>query len=244
MTGQQLTLKDSLFLQADRFIGYDGYQHLYYINEGVLHKDGDLGKFVFKDYQLGPISSVDIINPLNVVVFYAEVNTVVFLDNRLNEKERINFNELDSFINCGGATNAGNNRLWLFNIDTQQLQLYDYRNKRETIVSQPINGILRSQVSNFNDCFVLTENSLSQINIYGGLLFETEISEFERVVRSGKMVMLAKENELFSISEESIVPIDVAFNEKPIKDLQLTQEFLYIYNGNMVFTYSLTQPKQ
>ncbi len=242
--GQQFKMVGSSELIAENFVGYDSYQHLYWIQEGILHKKGDLGEFVFKDYQLGPIGSVDISNPLNVVVYYAELNTVVFLDNRLNEKERINFNDPDIFINCGAATNAGNNRLWLFNLDTQQLQLYDYRNNRATIISQPITGIINSQVSNFNDCIVLTDSMLSQINVYGSVLFEAEISEFEHVVRRGNQIFIAKQNKLFSISEEGVKPIEIEFNEKPIKELQLTQDFLYIYDGNMVHAFSLTQPKQ
>ncbi len=230
-------------LEVDRFVGVDSYQHLYYINDGVLHKDGDLGKFVFRDLQLGPITTVDIINPLNIVVFYADVNTVVFLDNRLSEKERINFNNLPSFLNISAATNAGNNRLWIFNTDTQQLQLYDYRSRRATIFSQPYEGKLLTQASDFNRCLLLTENYLWQVNIYGSLLSEKKLEGFDTVVRNGKNIIGLKENQLYLIKEETITPLEINLNENHIKDLQLTQEFLYIYDGKILSTYKLTQPK-
>ena len=231
-------------LKANRFIGIDSYDHLYTIKEGVLYKEGDLGSFVFKDYQLGPISSVDIINPLNVVVFYAEVNTVVFLDNRLSEKERINFNTLSNFINVSHASNAGNNRLWLFNADTQQLQLYNYRNTRETILSQPYPGTVKTQISNFNDCYLLTEDTLWQVNIYGSLLSERPMMGFETIVRNEKNQIGLKENAIYYMSNDTIIPLDIPFSENPIKDLQLTQDFLYIYDGNVLRSFTLTQPKQ
>ncbi|MEL6812691.1 MAG: hypothetical protein AAFP76_15285 [Bacteroidota bacterium] len=244
LSAQEVTPVSSKSLEADRFIGVDSYQHLYYINNGVLHKDGDLGKFVFQDFQLGPITSVDMINPLNIVVFYAEVNTVVFLDNRLNETERINFNNLSNFLNISAATNAGNNRLWIFNTDTQQLELFDYRTNRETVFSQPYEGRLIAQVSNFNDCVILTDDRLFQVNIYGSLLSERELQGFEQLARNGKTLLGLKENKLSLITEETITPLEVALDENPIKELQLTQEFLYIYHGNKLSTFTLTQPKQ
>ncbi len=241
---QQFTLKESQAFEADRFIGYDSYKHVYYIKESVLHKKGSLGEFVFQDYQLGPITFVDMINPLNVVVFYAETNTVVFLDNRLNETERINFNTLPNFINVGWATNAGNNRLWLFNADTQQLQLFDYRTLRETVFSQPYQGVPETLASNFNDCFLLTNDGIWQVNIYGSLLMEQELKGFEKLVRHGDKLIGLKENKLYWIAEGAIEPLDFQLTENPIKDLQLTQELLYIYDGKLLYSLTLNQPKK
>ena len=181
---------------------------------------------------------------MNVVVFYSEVSTIVFLDNRLNEIERINFNNLPFFLNGSAVTNAGNNRLWVFNIDSQQLELFDYRTNRETIFSQPYEGELISQVSDFNDCFILTEDHLWQVNIYGSLLSEMKLEGFNNIVRNGKTLIGLKENELYLLSGETVSPIDLEFNENNIKDLHLTQEFLYIYDGYKLSSFTLTQPKQ
>ncbi|MEM7086292.1 MAG: hypothetical protein AAF489_08930 [Bacteroidota bacterium] len=241
---QELKLEATKVLDVDRFIGVDSYKHLYFIKDGALQKQGELGEFVFQDFQLGPVTSVDIINPLNIVVFYAEVNTVVFLDNRLSEKERINFNNLPSFLNVGSATNAGNNNLWLFNVDTQQLQLFNYRTSRQTIFSQPYPGEIIAQTSDFNDCLLLTEDHLYRINIYGSLLSEIPIDGYQKVVRYGKNIIGLKDNTLYFIQDETLIPLVTNFNENTVKDLQLTQEFLYIYHGNVLSTFTLTQPKQ
>jgi hypothetical protein len=244
VSAQDLKLDSSRALDVDRFIGIDSYRHLYYVKDGDLYKKGDLGDFVFRDFQLGPIASVDIINPLNVVVFYAEVNTVVFLDNRLNEKQRFNFNTLPSFLNLSTATNAGNNRLWIFNMETQQLELFNYRTAGKTVISQPYQGKILAQVSNFNDCLLLTETHLWQINIYGSLLSEMPLEGFETIVRNGKNIIGLKENELYLIKDKAIIPLEITFIENSIKDLQLTQEFLYIYDGKELFSIKLNQPKQ
>ncbi len=241
---QQFALTEKTAIDADRFFGYDSYKHLYFSKNGALHKQGELGKFLFQDFQLGPITSVDIINPLNVVVFYAEVNTVVFLDNRLNEKERVNFNDLPSFLNISLATNAGNNRLWVFNIDTQQLQLFHYRTMQETIVSQPLRGKVISETSDFNQCTLLTETNIRRINNYGSLIFDFPLEGFKKLVQHQDLLLGVKDNSLFRIEANSIKELSLELVENPIKDLQLTQEFLYIYDGKLLYSFSLTPPKK
>ena len=160
---QSISPLDKIPLAAEKFIGLDNYKNTYFIKDRVLKKQGPDGNFLFNDLQLGRITSVDIINPLKVIAFFQDTNTVVMLDNKLNEIERINFNNLPQFLNVSTATNAGNSSLWLFNVDTQQLELYNYGSKLQTVVSQPFPGKLLSQASNFNYCFTLTEKKTARL---------------------------------------------------------------------------------
>jgi len=242
--GQTLEPISSTNLEAEMFVGMDSYQNTYFVKDRVLHKQGADGVYIFNDFQLGDIASVDIINPLKIVVFYADTNTVLFLDNRLNEIERINFNETADFMNLGSATNAGGNKLWVFNVDTQELELYNYRDKKSITVSQPFPGKLLSMQSNFNYCYLLTENNLRGFNIYGSLLSEIPSAGFDKIAIEHKNLVVVKENEVFKVTENSFEPIKLPISENPIKDLQLTKDFLYIYDGNKLHTFSIKQPKQ
>ncbi|MBT8262276.1 MAG: hypothetical protein KJO05_05605 [Bacteroidia bacterium] len=250
LSAQELKKADSRPLDAETFVGVDSYNNTYFIKDMVLHKTGPLGEFVFRDYQLGPVSSVDIINPLNVVVFYQEVNTVVLVDNRLNEIERINFNNLEEFVNVGAASNAGNNRLWIFNIDTQQLELYNYRGGGKILISQPISDDVLSMASDFNYCYLLTSKAIQKYNIYGSFLSELAVDDFQKIVQQNERLIALKNNELYYqalIDEDAVLllsPIKLPLSENNIKDLQLTQEFLYIYDGLNIHSFTLTQPKQ
>lgn len=247
---QQLTHISSTPLEADTFIGIDSYKNTYFIKEMVLHKQGPLGDFSFRDYQLGPVATIDIINPLNIVVFYEEVNTVVLLDNRLSELQRINFNTLSEFINVSAATNAGNNKLWIFNVDTQQLELYNYRTGVKIVISQPLPETLVSIASDFNYCYLLTSESLRKYNIYGSLLAEQTVDGFEKIIQLNQKIIAVKNNELVydsgPVLETDLLlnPVKLPIPENNIKDLQLTQDFLYIYNGIDIQTFTLTNPKQ
>ena len=60
--------------------------------------------------------------------------------NKLSEIDRINFNSIYEFINSSHVAIAANTNLWVFNLNSQQLELYDYRSQSKRILSQPING--------------------------------------------------------------------------------------------------------
>jgi hypothetical protein len=249
--GQTLTLESKVPLVADRFIGQDNYKNLYFIKDRVLNKMGPDGNFLFNDLQLGRITSVDIINPLKVVVFFQDTNTVVLLDNKLNEIQRINFNNLPEFLNVSTATNAGNNSIWLFNVDTQQLELYNYGSKLQTVVSQPFPGKLISQASNFNYCFTLTEKKLRAFNIYGSILNEVPSEGYEKIIQQNENLIALKENSLYYLPDFakrndaiSHNAIKLPLTDITIKDLQLSNDFLYIYDGENLHTFKLTIPTQ
>ncbi len=240
---QELSLVEQTDLNADVFIGINSFDELFYIKDQVLYKESENNLLNFKDFQLGEIYSVDIINPMNIAVYYHDFNTVVLLDNKLAETERINFNTLLEFINTSTATLAANNSLWIFNIDSQQLESYNYRSNNKVLVSQPINGEILSQVSNYNYCFVLTEEKIRAYNIYGSVIAEINNEGFQKIVQLNENLIAKKDNELYYIDKETRDISKIKTPEITIKDLQLTQDFLYIYDGKEVHKFTLTLPK-
>lgn len=248
---QSLAPIGTVLFVADRFIGLDNYKNSYFIKDRVLNKQGPDGNFRFNDLQLGRLTSVDIINPLKVIAFFQDTNTVVLLDNKLSEIQRLNFNNLPNFVNVSTATNAGSNSLWLFNVDTQQLELYNYSSKLKTVISQPFPGKLLSQASNFNYCFTLTEKKLRAFNSYGSILNEIPSEGYERIIQQNENLVALKENSLYYIPDfakrnEAISheTVKLSIPEITIKDLQLTNDFLYIYDGENLHTFKLTIPIQ
>ncbi len=240
---QEISFVEKTDLDANFFVGYDSYKDLFYVKDQVLYKKTKDDLYNFKDFQLGEIYSVDIVNPMNIAVYYQDFNTVVLLDNKLTEIERINFNNISEFTNTSQVSVAANNSLWLFNIDLQQLELYNYRSKNKTVVSLPINGEVLSIASNFNYCFVLTEEKIRAYNIYGSLIVEIENEGFQKIVQLNENLIVLKDNELYYIDKKTRETTKIKSPEISIKDLQLTQEFLYIYDENQVQKFTLTFPK-
>lgn len=242
--GQTFEVAEKTSITADQFIGYDTYANLYTITGMVLDKVGPSGNFRFTDFQLGNISSVDIINPLNVVVFYADTNTAVLLDNRLTEIERVNFNTLETFANISSARNAGGNKLWLFNADLQQLEIYNYRFNTKSSISLPISEVVSDQASNFNYNYILTSTTIHIYTVFGGLVKSIPFKDGEKLVQHRGTLMVLKENMLYKISENSEEPIQIKTPQISIQDLQLSQDFLYIYDRKNVHTLATQKPKK
>jgi len=237
-------------LIAQTYIGTDAYNNNYFIDEMAFYKKGPDGNFVFKDFSLGAIEKIDIINPLKIMLFYQQTNTVVFVDNKLNEVERISFNNLQEFVNLSAAGNAGNNRIWLFNVDTQQLELFDYRLERKLQSSLPMEGNLVAMASNFNYCYLLFEDTLITYNVYGSFLSEIPITNARFITQNDEDVWIVKNNEVFRYTEPGLHETKKPSTEKKVplpeitvKQLHLTQDFLYIYDGKTLHQFTNNQPK-
>ncbi len=250
LSAQPKVALSTVALNATVYIGTDAYKNSYFITKMAFYKQGPDGTFVFKDFSLGPIEKVDLINPLKIMLFYEQTNTVVFVDNRLNEVERITFNNVPEFVNIGAAGNAGNNRLWVFNIDTQQLELYDYRLQRKLQTSLPISGKLTALTSNFNYCYLLFEDKLATYNVYGSFLSEIRMNGGDFIVQNDEDVWVVKSNEVFRYAEPGLhspeKPSEVEKIKLPeitVKQLHLTQDFLYIYDGKTLHQFTNNQPK-
>lgn len=230
-------------LNVDRFIGVDEYQDLYYINENVFHKKSSKKNLQFSDLQLGSITTADIVNPLRITLFYEQFNTAVILDNALNEIIRIDFNKIEDFKNITHARTASDQRLWIFNRDLRQLELYDYRNNNVRITSPPLAAAAEQMVSDFNTCWIYTGKTLQAFNNYGSLLYSMEAEGLDQLyqfrqsilaVRDGKVTVLDKNKKKFKT---------VDLDEKVLDQLYWAQEILYIYNGKTLNTYSLNFSK-
>ena len=74
--------------EADQIIGVTKFDEYIYTKNNILYKQTTNNTFQYQNLQLGPITKVDIINPLKIVVFYEEFNSVVLLysDNTRNSK--------------------------------------------------------------------------------------------------------------------------------------------------------------
>lgn len=153
--------------KCDTFYGVDDFKNFYYSADNVFYKKGLEQSQEFYDIQLGDITSVDIINPLKILVFYKDTQTIVFLDNRLNEQLRLNFNNLKPQRFIEHIKLAGERRLWIYNLDASRLELYDYINNRIINSTSPINDKVLEMHSDYNFCHIITNQNIITYNSYG-----------------------------------------------------------------------------
>ena len=160
-------------------------------------KKKDSKEWQYNNLQLGEITSVDILNPLKITLFYADFNTVIILDNTLNEIKRIDFNVIGEFKNLAAATTATDRNLWIFDTNTQQLEVFNYVQEKTPIQNLPIPEKFITQKSNYNYCRILTETTLYTYNIYGSLLTQQEVTGVTEFSMTNTEVIFLKEKKLY-----------------------------------------------
>lgn len=238
----EATLTKKTELQADTFVSVTNFNTTYYILDNVLFKHSDETKGIdigYNNFQLGNITSANTFNPLKINVFYKNFNTVIVLDNRLAEIYKIDFNTLPDYKNVAHVATGSDNTLWLFNENTQQLELFDYKTNTTRAKTLPIKNPVLDMKSNYNYCWVLTEAYIYKYDYYGNLLNKTKNQGFTSMAVKDENLILKKDNTLFYLKKDTENYVPIALPNLLINGFFATTETLYIYNLETLFEYQL-----
>lgn len=235
----------------DRYAGTDafGWEYTLHNNEFRKSKDGRVLKY--KALQLGEIERADLQNPLQIVLFYRKFNTVVLLDNQLNETARINFSDIPQQrrqqpqqqpIIAEAAGLASQNRLWLYDVNTQQIGLYDLSGHSFKAIMPPFNKPIKDYYSDYNYFYwVDADNNFFMVSLFGKVSSPGSVPPYEQIrIVSGKQLLLKTENGLylFSTGSGSLVKIDIV--EKSFDSFYYNGQILSIFTGTNITNYKIT----
>ena len=218
-------LLESKTTQTDYYIGIDFLKNHYYRTSSVLYKESNQKTYTYTNLQYGDIHSVDISNPLKIVVFYRNFNTVVLLDNRLNELETISFEPTISFVR-----KSSGHHLWRYNADAQQLENYNTKTHRINSSSPPLpHTFVNDMKSDLNHVFLLSDQGIYTYDYLGNLSDVYHYPEATQLEIDGAYRYVLSKEKLFRISntrEEIELP-----NEIYIKSFFVFKEDLYLFDG-------------
>jgi hypothetical protein len=232
-------------LIADSFYGVDDFGAIYYgKNDSFIKKKGKETQY-FYDVQLGDLTEVDLINPLSILLFYKDTQTIVLLDNRLNEKQRISLNDLSPSRFFEHARLAGERRLWLHDLDQNRLELYDYINNRTLISTAVLKDNVSQLLSDYNFCHVVSKNHIETYNSYGS---KTAVMPFENgslldydfeklIILKDRQVKVMRMDKEYRFRESETT--NRSISEKEVNSLYLKNGKLYIWTGKRVDVYTI-----
>lgn len=233
----QLQKQSSFPLTAQKFIGVDKYDFIYFTHRNTLYKQKNNEHYEYRDIQFGVIESVDITNPLQPLLFFRDANSLVILDNRLNERKRIKFDNLRDQRNIDFASVANEQSVWLFNIDAQELEIYDFNRDKNIIKSLPITKEVVQMKSNFNFCFILVDNELRTYNSYGSMLEKKNIQLSDFSVFKNNIIGY-KDLVFWYFDSQSWHELQLLEDISPV-NFYLNNQKLYIYDGKKVHIYTI-----
>jgi hypothetical protein len=235
----EVSLLETAPLEADRLVNIDNLGNLYYLTDNALYKKSITETINYNNFQLGNVSSANAFNPLKINLFYKEFNTVIILDNRLSEMFKINFNEFHPLKNLSHTSTGNDNTIWLFDQNSQQLENFDYKANSVRVRSLPVQGEVLDLKSNYNFCWLLTERALYIYNYFGSLLSKIDNEGYSSIEEHNGNIYLLKDQSLFFMADGTteIQPISLA--NLLIKQFLVTDESLYIYDGESLHRYQL-----
>lgn len=238
------TIMTEFTINADKIIGYDKFDHLYYIKDNVLAKVVSGEILNYKNLALGQITKVDLLNPLKVVVFYERFNTAITLDNQLNETLKINFSEIKNPLVVTKIGIALQNQLWVFDEITSQLYLYDTGNGNLKPVGSPISEQITFYNSDFN-WFEWTDskNNWYQCSIFGSVQKLDYTFDFDKILFSNNEYIIYKIEDRIMIFNRKNKEITSLENiDKSFETLTFKNQILSIFTNQRISNYKITIP--
>lgn len=246
--GQNKKLKTTALntkeIENKTYIGFDGLGNNYYIKENVFIKEKDTQKWEYKNVALGKITSVDFVNPLQIVVFYEDFNTIITLDNQLNEIQKLNLFDIDNTIFASKIGLAAQNQFWIYNSLTQQIMLLDYLKNTSKNIGNPIQGDIRYTQSDFNNFYWIDEiNNWYSIDIFGKVTLLANIPPFEKIqIIDNEKLLFSRDNVLYCLNNVTKTVYEIEIVEKSFQNYYYKDQILAIFTNQQIKNYKIKLP--
>lgn len=231
-------------VKADMFIGYDKFDWFYFVKNNVIYKIKNGESLEYKNLALGKITKVDLLNPLKVIVFYERFNTVVTLDNQLNETLKIDFSQLKTPLVVNKIGIALQNQLWVFDEIMRQLFLYDTSNATLKSVGTPIAEEIRYYSSDFNTFLWVDDlDNWYQCSVFGSVQKLGYQIDFDTILFSDNAFIFYKKEEKLYVFDRNTKKINSLENiEKTFTSLTYKNQILSIFTNQGISNYKITIP--
>ncbi len=251
LSAQNLNIIPSLISQyknnSDDFLGFDAFGYSYQIKNNVFSKIKGDEVFEYKNVSLGKITKVDLQNPLKMVLFYEDFNSVVLLDNQLNKMTEINFSQNPTPIVVTAIGMSTQNQLWIYNALNQQIGLFDYLKNEYKTVSIPLTEPIKYYQTDFNTFYWIDKkNNFFSCDIFGKITSLNKTSDFDKItIINAAQYIFSKDNLLFFKGIEKSNPeavSEIKILEKTFDNFYYKDQILSIFTATDISNYKIVTP--
>lgn len=219
-------------LNADQFVGCDYDFNYYYYSSTIISKQTKDDLLTYSNFLYGNISSVDITNPLKVVVFYQEFNVVILLDSQLNETDIIQLPYDVSYATKGTA-----NHLWLFTTNTKIIENFNFKTQTVVARSQPLkNATVVNMKSTENNVFIQTTEGIRTYDYLGNFIKNYDNIKLQDFQYSNR-ILYTLQNDTIYRNKKNIETI--TFPEPSnIEKFYILNNHFFIFDGSELYLFS------
>ncbi|PWN67563.1 hypothetical protein [Chryseobacterium oncorhynchi] len=240
---QKVLPLDTLKLKEAKDMLADDYGNLYiYKNKDFsFTKYDSLGKQIGKMMLTVPYKVQSVQNPLNVPLFSENAQEMKFVDQNMNEIQRIDFKQKFGFIRMAYVEDL--QQLWLLDDSTKRLIQYNFRNET-TINSFPFDisfEDLTDLLVYETKVYILTKKHIRIYSLKFEKLFEAPIDNGKRFRRENDNILVIANNSILKYVPEKGMLTIFEDPEAQIVDKNILSYFEI--NGNKLYLYSLEKVK-
>ncbi|MGH1517797.1 hypothetical protein [Chryseobacterium sp. JK1] len=237
--GQNIIPLDTLKLKEAKDLLADDYGNLYiYKNKDFsLTKYDSLGKQIGQMMLTVPYKIQTVQNPLNVPLFSENAQEMKFVDQNMNEIQRVDFKQKFGFIRMAYAEDL--QQMWLLDDSTKRLIQYNFRNDT-TINSYPFDvsfDDLMDLLVYEGKVYILTRKHIRIYSLKFEKLFEAPIDNGKRFRRENDNILVISNNSISKYIPEK--GISIIFDDQ---DAQIVDKNILSYfeiKANKLYLYSL-----
>lgn len=181
--------------QIAQSMAIDPQGNIYAVNDATLYKyapDGTL-LYTYNDNLMGHISSIDVDNPLKIMLFYREAGFIVFLNDKLSPiGDRVDlFNKELTTISL--ATYSTKNELYLYDESNTDLVILDFYFREKERVHYNFQEFHPTLLKDVNEKMIVMQDAQQ------GVFFFDNFGTFEKniAITTEFPVQIIKENILY-----------------------------------------------
>ncbi|WP_374464402.1 hypothetical protein [Chryseobacterium sp.] len=243
-SAQNILPLDTLKLKEAKDLLADDYGNLYiYKNKDFsFTKYDSLGKQIGKMMLTVPYKVQTVQNPLNVPLFSENAQEMKFVDQNMNEIQRLDFKQKFGFIRMAYAEDL--QQLWLLDDSTKRLIQYNFRNDT-TINSYPFDisfEDLMDMLVYENKVYILTRKHIRIYSLKFEKLFEAPLENGKRFRRENDIIMVVAGNFISQYVPEKGMTTIFEDPDAQIVDKNILSYFAI--KGNKLYLYSLEKVKK
>lgn len=216
----------------------DDYGNLYiYKNKDFsFTKYDSLGKQLGKMMFTVPFKVQNVQNPLSIAFFSENAQEMKFVDQNLNDIQKVDFKQKFGFIRMAYAEDL--QQLWLLDDSMKRLIQYNFRNET-TINSYPFDASfddLMDLIVFENKVYILTRKNIRVYSLKFEKIFEAPIENGKRFRRENEFILVITNNSIVKyIPEKGMVklfedPDAQIVDKNTLSYFEIKANNLYLYN--------------
>ncbi|WP_089742078.1 hypothetical protein [Chryseobacterium taihuense] len=239
VSAQKVLPFDSLKLKETRDMFADDYGNLYlYKNKDFsFTKYDSLGRQLGKMMLTVPFKVQGVQNPLSIALFSENAQEMKFVDQNLNEIQRLDFKQKFGFIKQVYAEDL--QQVWLIDESSKRLLQYNFRNDI-TINSYPYTVNMDEIIDLLvfeNRLYILSKNTFRVFNLKFDKLFEAPVENAKRFRRENENILIVTKTAVFKyIQNKELLKL---FEDPETQIVDKNSLAYFEIKGNKLYLYSL-----